>query len=124
MAPWAGARLSACAASPRCRRPNAAWGGARRNSPPPPPAPSRHPRPGFPLSTLDIVGDNTAGSLELSYPLIRSREQNLTGALRLGARQSETRSFGAVLSSDHVRSVALGATYDAIDSWRGINLAF
>ena len=80
--------------------------------------------PGYTLSALDITGDNTAGLLELSYPIIRSRERNLSTALRLGARESQTRSFGAVLSDDRVRTVAVGTTFDTIDSWRGIDLAF
>jgi hemolysin activation/secretion protein len=73
---------------------------------------------------LDVDGASTSVTLDLAYPLRRSREGNLTLSGRATMRESQTRSFQTVLSEDQLRILGLGANWDSIDSFRGVNLAF
>lgn len=61
---------------------------------------------------------------QLSYPMIRSREKNLTLTGGLDFRQSETLQLGAVTADDQLMSLRLGASYDQADTFGGggINL--
>jgi len=81
-------------------------------------------QPGFTLAPLDIDGDSTSVSVDLSYPLRRSRESNLGVTGRATWRESETTSFGTTISDDRLRVLGLAVNWDAIDTWRGVNLAF
>jgi hemolysin activation/secretion protein len=78
--------------------------------------------PGESLSPLAVEGESFGGSLFVTHPFIRTRSENLsvTGGFRL--RNSETEDFSGTFSDDQIRSINLGATYDLVDQFRGVNL--
>ena len=80
-------------------------------------------KPGFILRPLEIEGDSTSVSVDASYPLRRSRESNLSVSGRFTWRESETTAFGTTIADDKLRILGLGVNWDAIDAWRGVNLA-
>jgi hemolysin activation/secretion protein len=81
-------------------------------------------RPGFTLRPLDVDGAATSVTVDLAYPLRRSREGNLTATGRVTWRESETRSFQTVLSEDSLRVLGLAANWDLADAWRGITFGY
>ena len=60
-----------------------------------------------------------SGSIGLTYPLLRSREQNLN--VRGNLTYFDSKSTGAFLSKDHIRAIRFGATYGSTDAWLGNN---
>ena len=61
-------------------------------------------------------------ALAYSYPLIRSRSENLSLRGSFSAHDGKTEIFGMDETRDRIRAFRLGATYDRADSWYGINL--
>lgn len=81
-------------------------------------------RPGFTLRPLDVDGAATSVTVDLAYPLRRSREGNLIATGRVTWRESETRSFQTVLSEESLRVLGLAANWDLADSFRGVTFGF
>jgi hemolysin activation/secretion protein len=74
------------------------------------------------LKTLDFEGENVMAGLELSYPLIRSRPQNLTLSAALNYADSKARALAAPLTEDKIRTLEAAITWDVADAWAGISL--
>ncbi|HUB97525.1 MAG TPA: POTRA domain-containing protein [Stellaceae bacterium] len=88
--------------------------------------------PGYKLSpafTGLANGTDSYGSTymaTLSYPVIRSRDENLELRAAASALDSQSVTNGDPAlppsSDDHLRVVQLGMTYDRADRWNGVNL--
>ncbi|MGH7223553.1 MAG: ShlB/FhaC/HecB family hemolysin secretion/activation protein, partial [Gemmataceae bacterium] len=86
-----------------------------------------HTRPQYTLSPFDVFSDGDEASASLDYPLVRSRDQNLTVRGSFDLRDLITvvdnnRSLPPS-SDDHLRVLRFGSTYDFADRFSGINLA-
>lgn len=81
-------------------------------------------RPGFTLANLDLDSQSYSGTLSITHPVIRSREQNLTFGLSFTWLDSTTDSGLAnqTLIRDRLRVLRAHGTYDFVDSLLGVNL--
>lgn len=78
--------------------------------------------PGFVLSPNDIKGLAKNINLELFHPFIRSRNNNLFGALKFNYLNSTRKdNLGIGDTTDHLRVLRAAGTYQLTDSWVGIN---
>ncbi|MCB2182574.1 MAG: hypothetical protein KQH63_11140 [Desulfobulbaceae bacterium] len=73
------------------------------------------------LEAIELKSKNTTLAAHLSYPFIRSRQQNLTATSRFTYRNSKSRILGDISSEDRLRILTLGINYDYADQYRGIN---
>jgi hemolysin activation/secretion protein len=80
-------------------------------------------QPGDNLKRLNIKGENTTLNSLFSYPVIRSRTENLSIQGGLTIRDSKTTTFNQLLSEDRLRVLKLGVNYDIADAWQGVNMA-
>jgi hemolysin activation/secretion protein len=71
---------------------------------------------------LNIETSSETYALAYSYPVIRSRSQNLFVRASIFAHDGKTEIFGVDDTRDRIRGFRLGVTYDRADSWNGINL--
>jgi hemolysin activation/secretion protein len=74
-----------------------------------------------PLEALDFASNSFAADFGLSYPVIRSREHNLTFAGLFFLSDDEGDLLSAPDSNDRLRGVRLKADFDSADQWNGIN---
>lgn len=74
------------------------------------------------LKSIDFEGESQTAALTLSWPLIRSRPENLTLSAGLRASNTESQTLGTTLTQDRVRLIELAATWDVADRWSGLNL--
>lgn len=86
-----------------------------------------HTRPRYTLSPFNVFSDGDEATASLDYPVIRSRDQNLTVRGSFDLRDLVTvvnnnRSLSPS-SDDHLRVLRFGGTYDFADAFSGINLA-
>ncbi|GAA4335095.1 POTRA domain-containing protein [Pigmentiphaga soli] len=77
-------------------------------------------RPGRELEPLDVRSRVTSNSGTLTYPLIRSRRQNLRAFGQFEMRDVDTDLSGVGFTRDRLRVVRAGLSYDLTDSWNGI----
>lgn len=77
-------------------------------------------RPGLTLKPLDVHSTSVSGTGTLSYPLIRSREENLRLVGQLEVRNVTTDLAGVPFTRDRLRIARVGASYDRLDAWDGI----
>ncbi len=77
-------------------------------------------RPQFTLSQYRIRGTNQNIFTNLSYPLIRSRQENLLSTFTVNYANVASSSLGTKLYNDKVRTAILGGTYDN-HIWSGTN---
>ena len=77
-------------------------------------------KPGRELDPLDVKSRVTGTVATLSWPLIRSREQNLRAVGQLELRDVDTDIAGAAFTRDRLRIVRAGLSYDRSDVWDGI----
>lgn len=77
--------------------------------------------PGFLLEPLHLVGESKSVTTDLSYPIVRTRTQNLS--VHMGANYEDDSSMllNEALYIDHLRVLIVGGSYDLIDSLRGSN---
>lgn len=75
------------------------------------------------LSSVDFEGESIATSLALSFPLIRSRPENLVLSAGLSSTDTQSQTLGTILTQDKVRRLEASLTWDVADAWAGINLA-
>jgi hemolysin activation/secretion protein len=80
-------------------------------------------KPGFVLTPSDIVGRNYVFMGDLSYPWIRSRNSNISFHTGFNYQNVVSTLGGLPFYDDRIRSLTIGATYDKMDSYRGINTA-
>ncbi len=78
--------------------------------------------PGFDIESIGIVSDSTRVSASVTHPYIRTREENLSFTGGLNLRDSETLILSTQTSEDRVRSLSFNASYDFLDSMKGVNL--
>ncbi|MEF7613768.1 ShlB/FhaC/HecB family hemolysin secretion/activation protein [Aquincola sp. MAHUQ-54] len=76
--------------------------------------------PGRELDVLDVRSRVGAASATLTYPLIRSREQNLRAVGQFEARDVATDITGIAFTRDRLRIARFGLSYDRTDSHDGI----
>jgi hemolysin activation/secretion protein len=74
-----------------------------------------------PLEALDFASNSLAVDAGLSYPVIRSREHNLTLSGLFFLSNDEGDLLSAPDSDDRLRGVRLKADFDSADQWNGIN---
>ncbi len=82
-----------------------------------------HTEPGFLLEPLEVIGNFTTYSAVATYPIIRSRDNNLFISFDFDTSANISYLFdNAVrLYDDQLRSVRLGLTYNYYDKIRGMN---
>lgn len=68
------------------------------------------------LSTIDYEGLNSSYVLDLNYPLIRRRGENMQVGGSFSWTDSATETFAGTLTEDHVRALQLYGTYSIMDS--------
>ena len=82
--------------------------------------------PGYTLAPFNVRSYGSTYSSTLSYPIIRSRDENFD--VSAGAIVMDTRSITGdnpslpPSSNDHLRILQGGFSYDRSDAWQGINL--
>ncbi|MEO8402180.1 MAG: ShlB/FhaC/HecB family hemolysin secretion/activation protein [Gammaproteobacteria bacterium] len=79
-------------------------------------------QPGMNLATIDINGNSTTYYGLFQYPMIRSREKNLSLDGGFNYLDSQVTSFNFPLYTDHIRAIKAGANYDFSDRFHGSNL--
>jgi hemolysin activation/secretion protein len=67
------------------------------------------------------MGKYTLANSELTYPIIRAREQNLVINSGLTVVDSQSKILGEELYYDHIRPIYLGLFYNRQDRFKGIN---
>lgn len=78
--------------------------------------------PGYTLTPFDVEGLARAVNLELFHPFIRTRSENLYGALRFNYLNSErSDNLGLGDTVDRLRVVRAGGTYQFADALIGFN---
>ncbi len=78
--------------------------------------------PGGGLEVFQVEGDSSSFSLQLSHPIWRTRERNLTATFGFGLINSETTLLGITTAEDRVRYLRAGLLFDFADRWQGINI--
>lgn len=76
-------------------------------------------RPGYTLQSFEIESRSTFLGLSLDYQWVRQRQKNLSLHLSLGGRNTDSDLLGTPLTRDRIRTLRLGANYNAADNWRG-----
>jgi hemolysin activation/secretion protein len=81
-------------------------------------------QPGYTLTPLQVTSTATVTSATVSHPLIRLRAENLTLSGGFVATDLHTYLFHdtQTLLSDRIRTLQLGALYDVVDRWSGVNV--
>jgi hemolysin activation/secretion protein len=79
-------------------------------------------RPGFILEPFDLIGRSKNASVELEYPLLRTRDKNLWLHSKLDFLDSYTRSDDFIWFQDRIYSFRFGLSYDFIDKLLGGNI--
>lgn len=74
------------------------------------------------LKAVEFEGESVSGRLDLTYPLIRTRPENLTLNTSFSYSDTNTETLGTPLTEDKVRTLEASLTWDIADSWAGINL--
>ena len=77
-------------------------------------------RPGRELADLNVASDVESYAATASYPIIRSRLQNLRAVGQFEVRNVTTDITDTPFTRDKLRVVRLGLSYDRTDSWNGI----
>jgi Hemolysin activation/secretion protein len=79
-------------------------------------------RPGFLVRQLDLDSTTLLGSVDVGYPIIRSRDLSLYARFGFDYIDSDTDIFDTVsFSRDRLRVLFLKANADFADAWRGAN---
>lgn len=76
--------------------------------------------PGRELAPLNVASDVQAYSATVTYPVIRSRLENLRAFGMLDVRNVTTDITGIPFTRDRLRVLRAGLSYDRTDSWNGI----
>jgi hemolysin activation/secretion protein len=77
-------------------------------------------KPGLPsLTAIDFNSQSTTFDSGLTYPVIRSREQNLRLSALGFVEDASSQTVGLPFSDDRLRGVRVRANYDQVDTWFG-----
>lgn len=79
-------------------------------------------QPGFTLEDNDIDSESYTGSLEVSHPFIRTREENLTGGLSFEVREVDTDEDSNKIVEDSLRVIRAFGSWDFVDTGLGEGL--
>lgn len=79
-------------------------------------------QPGFVLRTLDVFGEAVSYYGAFQYPLIRTRDQNMTLDGGFNYLDSSVSSLGSLLYMDHLRTIRFGGNYSFADRFMGSNM--
>jgi hemolysin activation/secretion protein len=79
-------------------------------------------KPG-PPQNLNLPTNSTSATATLLYPVRRARIGNLAVRGTFSYFNGQTDFEDLELSEDRIRALRVGMTWDAIDAWRGVNLA-
>ena len=71
---------------------------------------------------LKIGTESDAYFLTYSYPVLRSRAQNVSLRATFSTHDGETELLGIKLNEDHLRVLRFGFAYDLVDGFGGVNL--
>jgi len=82
-----------------------------------------HEVPDFTLSPFDVKGTYGVVGADFLYPIIRSRQTNLSLNGGFMVLDSKTTILGTSLYDDHIRPLYLGLNYSHQDSFQGVNQA-
>jgi hemolysin activation/secretion protein len=74
------------------------------------------------LKAVEFEGRDVSGSVGLSYPLIRSRPENLTAELNFLVNNTDTKTLGVPLTDDKLRVIEAALTYDFYGTDGSVNL--
>lgn len=77
--------------------------------------------PGFSLKELEVEGDSTSISANLTYPFYKKRRASLILGTGFELRNSATEFLDQELIDDKIRSASLFANYSALDPFGGSN---
>lgn len=78
-------------------------------------------RPAFILSGLNVVGRSQLYYLDVSHPWIRSRSKNFFVHAAANYQNVSSTIIGVPFYADFLRSLVIGAEFNAIDHWQGVN---
>lgn len=78
-------------------------------------------RPQFVLASSEIVGRSQLAYIDIQYPWIRSRSENLFVHGGINYQNASSTILGGPFYADFFRTIVLGGDFSAVDSWRGIN---
>ena len=76
-----------------------------------------------PPQNLNLPTNSVSATATLLYPIRRARVGNLSVRGTFSYFNGQTDFEGVELSEDRIRAVRAGLAWDAIDAWRGVNLA-
>jgi hemolysin activation/secretion protein len=79
-------------------------------------------KPG-PPQNLNLPTNSTSATATLLYPIRRARIGNLSVRGTFSYFDGQTDFEDVELSEDRIRALRVGLAWDAIDAWRGVNLA-
>jgi len=81
-------------------------------------------QPGFTLRPLTLDSTSTVVNVVLSHPLLRLRAENVTIQGGFVATDLHTTVFNNIqtLLNDRIRTLQVGAVYDFVDMWNGVNV--
>ncbi len=82
-----------------------------------------HTQPGSILKPFGIIGNYDLASADLSYPIVRSRKENMIVSTGFSVLDSQSKLFGQELYFDHIRPIYLGFLYNNQDKYKGVNQA-
>jgi len=77
--------------------------------------------PGLDLEPLEVESKVVSVTGSLTYPIIRSRRQNLRAFGEFEYRNVRTDLADTPFNRDHLRIMRAGLSYDRTDGWQGIN---
>ena len=76
-----------------------------------------------PPQNLNLPTNSVSATATLLYPLWRARISNLSVRGTFSYYNGQTEFEGFELAEDRIRAVRVGVGWDAIDAWRGVNVA-
>ncbi len=80
------------------------------------------PRLGEAFGSASLETSNTSGALSYTHPVKRGRSANVYARASVGFHDGATDFIGVPLKEDKLRMVRIGATVDAADALRGVNI--
>ncbi|KAI5916451.1 ShlB/FhaC/HecB family hemolysin secretion/activation protein [Thauera sp. 2A1] len=80
------------------------------------------PAEGASFIPLNLQTRSDSGSITYSYPVVRSRNQNLYVHAGLSSYDGSTELLRFTSSRDRIRALRVGMTYDLADPYQGINI--
>lgn len=78
-------------------------------------------RPGNALEILDILGTSNAVGVDVSYPFVRSRRENLIGSVGIDARNTRSEVLDTEIYRDHIRTLNVGGQLHSYDALGGLH---